>query len=123
MYNPLFTPILSNFYKGMGVTIPLVKRCLSKLKTSNEIWSYLNEYYSGEYFVKVMPYNSYESLFEGGFNITACNDTNNLELFVFESNENILIMTRFDNLGKGASGAAIQNMNVMLGIEENLGLE
>ena len=77
-----------------------------------------------------MPYIDEESLgdykyiFDGGLDITACNDTNLAEIFVIGNDEkNIsMIITRLDNLGKGASGAAIQNMNLMLGYEEDLNL-
>ncbi|MDF2843196.1 MAG: argC2, partial [Herbinix sp.] len=75
-------------------------------------------------FVKVMPFADDSLLFDGAVDITACNDTNNAEIFVFgnEARESAVILTRLDNLGKGASGAAIQNMNIMLGFEESLHL-
>jgi N-acetyl-gamma-glutamyl-phosphate reductase len=64
-----------------------------------------------------------ESCLENGFlNAVACNGTNRFEIFVFGNNDRIVIMSRFDNLGKGASGAAVQNMNIMLGTDETLGL-
>jgi N-acetyl-gamma-glutamyl-phosphate reductase len=64
-----------------------------------------------------------ETCLENGFlNAEACNGTNRLEIFVYGNDSQIVVMARFDNLGKGACGAAIQNMNVMLGTEETLGL-
>jgi N-acetyl-gamma-glutamyl-phosphate reductase len=82
------------------------------------------EFYEGEKFVSVMPYADDTVLFDGAVDITACNDTNKAEIFVFgnDSKGTALVMTRIDNLGKGASGAAIQNMNLMLGFEEDLHL-
>jgi N-acetyl-gamma-glutamyl-phosphate reductase len=56
------------------------------------------------------------------FNLQACNGTNNIDIFVFGNDEQIMILSRLDNLGKGASGAAVQNMNIMLGLDEGLGL-
>jgi N-acetyl-gamma-glutamyl-phosphate reductase len=82
----------------------------------------LAEYYSGEQFVKVMPYPADDFLKKGFLTFTDCNGTNNLEIFVFGGKERILVSARYDNLGKGASGAAVQNMNIMLGIEESTGL-
>ncbi len=58
-----------------------------------------------------------------GFDVQACNDTNRVDLFVFGSAAQILLIGRLDNLGKGASGAAVQSMNVHLGVDEGLGLE
>ena len=58
----------------------------------------------------------------GFFNVEACNDTNRVDLFVFGNDERMLLVARLDNLGKGASGAAVQAMNVHLGVEESLGL-
>jgi N-acetyl-gamma-glutamyl-phosphate reductase len=71
-----------------------------------------------------MPYADDSVLFDGGIDITACNNSNHAEIFIFgnDAKGSLLIMTRLDNLGKGASGAAIQNMNLMLGFEEDLHL-
>ena len=52
-----------------------------------------------------------------------CNNTNRIEISVYENDDYMVIISRLDNLGKGASGAAVQNMNIMLGLEENLGLK
>ncbi|MGR2078127.1 hypothetical protein ACUX1T_24840, partial [Salmonella enterica] len=58
----------------------------------------------------------------GFFDVQACNDTNRVDVFVFASDTQVLVLTRLDNLGKGASGAAVQSMNVHLGVDEALGL-
>ena len=70
-----------------------------------------------------MPFKADSGLNGGFLDATACNGTNRLEIFVFGHAEQILVCARLDNLGKGASGAAIQNMNLMLGIDEGTGLK
>lgn len=121
---PVFIPILGNNYKGLGVMLSLHTRLLNKKLTAAELHELLCEYYQNEKFVKVLPYADDSYLFDKGFDITACNDTNQAEIMVFGNDAmgSAVIITRLDNLGKGASGAAIQNMNLMLGFEEGLHL-
>lgn len=121
-HEPLFTPVIANYRQGMAMTIPLISRMLPKKSTAQEIHEALTEYYSSEPFIHVMPFQSEAYHDQGRFDITACNHTNRLEIFVFGNNDNINIISRYDNLGKGASGAAIQNMNLMLGFDECNGL-
>jgi N-acetyl-gamma-glutamyl-phosphate reductase len=78
--------------------------------------------YASERFVKVMPLRDPATLAEGEFDVQACNDSNRAEIFVFANDTQALLMARLDNLGKGASGAAVQSMNVHLGLDEGLGL-
>lgn len=122
-YPPVFTPIVSNYYQGMSVSVPLVTRLLNKKPAARDIHEFLAAYYQGERFVKVMPYDCESCLDKGYLGATGCNNTNNIELYVFGHQEQVLILSRLDNLGKGASGAAIQNMNIMLGVDEGEGLE
>ncbi|HKO51589.1 MAG TPA: N-acetyl-gamma-glutamyl-phosphate reductase [Polyangiaceae bacterium] len=120
---PLFQPVVADFYKGMLVSVPLFSRLLPKKPTPKDVHEVLSAHYHGERFVVVRPLDS-ESLLEDGFlNPSACNDTNRLELFVFGHDQQLLIVARLDNLGKGASGAAVQNLNLMLGVDEATGLE
>lgn len=121
---PVFVPILGNNYKGLAVLLSLHTKLLSKQMTAKNIHELLSEHYQSEKFVKVMPFAEDACLFDGAVDITACNDTNDAEIFVFgnDGKGSAVIMTRLDNLGKGASGAAIQNMNIMLGFEEGLHL-
>lgn len=119
---PLFTPIVGNFSQGMVVAVPLLPRLLGKPFGPADIHAFYSEYYAGEKFVRVMPLDGSAALDNGFLPATACNGTNRVELFVFGHAEQILIAARFDNLGKGASGAAIQCMNIMLGVEEDTGL-
>ncbi|MBW1962271.1 MAG: N-acetyl-gamma-glutamyl-phosphate reductase [Deltaproteobacteria bacterium] len=121
-YPPLFMPVVANIHSGMIVSVPLFSRLLNKEKTPLGIHRTLAAWYEGQRFVSVMPFQE-ESSLDGGFlDATACNGTNRLEIFVFGNEEQVLISSRFDNLGKGASGAAIQNMNIMLGVDEGVGL-
>lgn len=69
-----------------------------------------------------MPLHGTEGHADGFFDVQACNDTNRAELFVFANASHVVLTARLDNLGKGASGAAIQSMNVHLGLDEGLGL-
>jgi N-acetyl-gamma-glutamyl-phosphate reductase len=78
--------------------------------------------YAGERFIRVMPLSDPDTLAHGFFDVQACNDTNRVDVFVFANEQQAVLMARLDNLGKGASGAAVQAMNVHLGCEEALGL-
>ena len=120
---PFFQPVVGDFYKGMLVSVPLFSQLLPKKPSPKDVHEVLSAHYHGERFVVVQPLET-ELLLEDGFlNPTACNDTNRLELFVFGHEQQILIVARLDNLGKGASGAAVQNLNLMLGVDEASGLE
>lgn len=119
---PLFTPIVGNFAQGMVVAVPLLPRLLGRRVTPADVQACYGAHYAGETFVKVMPCDAAPLLDNGFLPATACNETNRVELFVFGHGEQILVAARFDNLGKGASGAAIQCMNLMLGVAEDTGL-
>lgn len=121
-FPPLFTPIVGAIYKGMGVFVPLHRRLLCKQLNAAEICEYLSAYYAEEAFVEVYPYDPAARADNGFFNLMAANDTNKNDIFVFGHDDQILLVSRLDNLGKGASGAAVQNMNIMLGMDEGLGL-
>lgn len=121
-YAPIFSPIVADYYEGLEVAIQLHTRLLNKKVTPQDIHQFLNDYYANQNFVKVMPFNPDQCLDSNFFNPLACNDTNNAEIFVFGNDDQIMIITRLDNLGKGASGAAVQNMNIMLGLDETISL-
>ena len=78
--------------------------------------------YAGERFIRVMPLRDAATLEDGFYDVQACNDSNRAEIFVFANDTQALLMARLDNLGKGASGAAVQNMNLALGLLEAAGL-
>ena len=117
---PVFLPVVANFYKGLAVTVPLHLTRLAPGTTVETLHQTLARYYEGERFVRVMPPNDPAVLAEGGFDVQGCNDTNRADLFVFGSGAQALLIARLDNLGKGASGAAVQSMNLRLGVAEEL---
>jgi N-acetyl-gamma-glutamyl-phosphate reductase len=121
-FPPLFTPVLGHFYQGMIVMVPLVTRMLSRKIAPEGVSEVLAEYYKGEPFVRVFSANPEAELKGVYLSPTECNGTNKVDVFVFGHEEQILVATRFDNLGKGASGTAVQNMNLMLGLDETSGL-
>lgn len=121
-YEPLFTPIKANFPQGLAMTVPLTGRSMAKQASAKTVHEILAAYYESERFVQVMPYDAEAYLEDGHFLIDECKNTNRLEIFVFGQGDHIAIVSRYDNLGKGASGAAIQNMNLMLGFDEASGL-
>ena len=119
---PIFQPIVGPFYKGLAVTAYLHPKQFTRPATPADVQKILADYYADEAFIRVAPVDL-EAGTEGGFfNVEANNDTNRVDLFVFGNEERMLVMARLDNLGKGASGAAVQAMNVHLGVEESLGL-
>ena len=117
---PLFMPMVGNFYKGLAVSVPLQLAALGT--TAEAVHAALAARYAGEAFVRVMPLRDPATLEAGAFDVQACNDSNRVEIFVFANDTQALLMARLDNLGKGASGAAVQCMNVHLGLDEGLGL-
>ena len=120
---PVFSPIVANFYKGLAVSIGLHTRLLPGAASPERIHEALARHYEGERFVRVRPLNDPEVAAGGYFDVQACNDTNRADLFVFGHAGQVMLLARLDNLGKGASGAAVQSMNLRLGLDEGLGLE
>ncbi len=117
---PVFMPVVGNFYKGLAVTVPLQ---LGTLGTTPEaLHAALAARYAGERFIRVMPLRDPGTLESGFFDVQGCNDTNRVDVFVFANETQAILAARLDNLGKGASGAAVQAMNVHLGVDEGLGL-
>ena len=110
-----FCPIVGDFPRGMEVTVPLFKKDLRC--TEKDIREVFASYYCGD----IVKYN--ENADENGFlSANAYAGKDSMEISVFGNSEEILLVARFDNLGKGACGAAIQNMNILLGKEETNGL-
>ncbi len=119
---PVFMPIVSSFYKGLCVSVPLHLSALRAGTNGAVLQEVLAQRYGGERFIRVMPLSDPQTLSGGFFDVQACNDTNRVDVFVFANGDQAVLMARLDNLGKGASGAAVQAMNVHLGCEEGLGL-
>lgn len=118
---PLFSPIVSDYYSGMVVTIPLYADMLNGSQTPEKLRNFFAEYYAGEKFMNVMPFGK-EADYRGFFGGNGCSGWDGMEIYVTGNEDRILLTSRFDNLGKGASGAAIQCLNIMLGCEEDKGL-
>ena len=121
---PVLMPMVSSFYKGLAVSVPLH---LAQLKAGTDgamLQHVLAQRYEGERFVRVLPLGDPATMAEDGgyFNLQACNDSNRCDLLVFASATQAVLIARLDNLGKGASGAAVQSMNLHLGLDEGLGL-
>jgi N-acetyl-gamma-glutamyl-phosphate reductase len=120
---PVFVPVVANFYRGLLLTIPLALRQFSARPSPAEVHRILAETYAGEKFVRVLPFAD-DSILDGdAFDVQACNGTNRCDLALFADEGRAALMARLDNLGKGASGAAIQCMNLHLGLDEATGLE
>ncbi len=114
---PSFCPIVADYYSGMLVTVPLFKQQLNGVTVGD-----IKKIYAQKYTSDIVRYK--DEIGENGFicsNKLSFNDS--MEIFVEGNEDRILLMSRYDNLGKGASGAAIQNMNILLGIDEKTGLE
>ena len=120
--SPVFMPIVGNFYKGLTVSIPFHVHQLAAGTDAAKVHAALAARYADEQFINVMPLSDPAVLAEGTFDVQACNDTQRADLFVFAGAGQVLLMARIDNLGKGASGAAVQTMNLHLGLPEGLSL-
>lgn len=120
--SPVFLPIVANFHKGLAVMVPLHVATLRSGTRLEDVHEVLATRYAGERFVRVLPPRDADTLAEGFFDVQACNDTNRADLCVFGTEAQLVVIARLDNLGKGASGAAVQSMNVHLGVDEGLGL-
>jgi N-acetyl-gamma-glutamyl-phosphate reductase len=114
---------VGNFLKGLAVTTYFSPQHLAKRATPQDVQALFAEFYAGEAFVRVAPFNAEENLDAGFFDVQATNDTNRVDLFVFGTEERFVTVARLDNLGKGASGAAIQCMNLAIGAPEDTGLK
>jgi N-acetyl-gamma-glutamyl-phosphate reductase len=121
-YNPSFMPVIGDYYRGMAVCIPFEKRLLRQKLSAPQVAEFLADAYKGERFVRVNPFNDAAQADEGFFRTLSSNGTNRCDLTVFGHEEQILVIARLDNLGKGASGAAVQCMNILLGFDEGAGL-
>jgi N-acetyl-gamma-glutamyl-phosphate reductase len=120
---PVFMPVVANFYQGLAVSVPLQLSQLGRGANAGTLREALADHYAGERFVCVMPLNDPETLANGALDVQGCNGTNRVDVFVFGGGDQALLIARLDNLGKGASGAAVQCMNIHLGVDETIGLE
>lgn len=120
---PQFMPAVGPFRCGMRVEIPLHAGLLNAGVTGKQVWEVLEARYRGEPFVALHPVADPLPTGETHFDPMACNDTNRIDLHVLpHASGHVLLVAILDNLGKGASGVAIQSLNLMLGCEETSGL-
>ena len=117
---PAFHPTVADYYSGMLVTVTLHSRLLKKALKPSKLRQVFIEYYQNQNVIQVR--SDEEKPADGFMDANARSDNDGLEIYVLGSEEHITLMARYDNLGKGASGAAVQCMNIMLGLPENKGL-
>ena len=118
---PLFSPIIDDYYSGMVVSTPFYADMLSKKMTPSELLEFYREYYAGKKFIKVAEADD-ETAASGFLAGNSLSGWDGLKIYVTGNEERIVVSSQFDNLGKGASGAAIQCMNLRIGCEEEKGL-
>ena len=116
---PIFVPSVGNYRQGMLVSVPLQLDTLPAKPSGSDLQAALAKRYAGSKYVSVMPFEN-EAAKTGRLEPEALNETNMLELYVFASDKHhqAVLVARLDNLGKGASGAAVQNMRLMLGLAD-----
>ncbi len=119
---PIFNPLVCDYYAGMVVSVPLYRDLLNGKPSLDEIHEMFAKHYAGQEFVKVRALQGADVLENGFLPANTLAGTNLLEVFVCGNDSQILLAARLDNLGKGASGAALQCFNIMTGAPENTGL-
>lgn len=117
-HEPIFCPIVSDYYSGMVVTVPIFAEQLKQGKTADDIKAaYSNKYNGG-----LVRYC--DSIDENGFiSAAALSGSDSMQITVSGNSERILLIARYDNLGKGASGAAVECLNMIIGAEKSTGLD
>jgi N-acetyl-gamma-glutamyl-phosphate reductase len=120
-FAPIFDPIVADFYCGMAVSVPLHARLLNKKTTRRVIHELYSAHYQGEKLIHVLPLEAQEEMV-GFLAANTLNGKDYMEILICGNDERLLLIARFDNLGKGASGAAVQCLNLMIGAEEYSGL-
>lgn len=121
-YKPMFNPMVCDYFSGMVVCVPVQTRLLEKKTSIQAVWEMYREHYANQNFVKVTDIMGTDVLVDGFLASNTLSGTNLMQIFVCGNDEQILLCSRLDNLGKGASGAAVQCLNIMMGIDETTGL-
>lgn len=119
---PLFSPIVADYYSGMVVSVPVYGEFLGKYAGTEKMRDFFAEFYKGQKFIKVMEKGAEERLEGGMMAGNSCSGWDGLKIYVTGNEDRMVLSAQFDNLGKGASGAAVQCLNLMLGCEEDKGL-
>lgn len=110
--SPVFNPIVSDYYCGMAVSVPLYTKLLNKKMSADELYEFFLKFYKDSRFISV--HKAPEDNFLSPMGLEG---TNNLQIYVCGNDERVTLTAVFDNLGKGASSAAIENMNIAMGFE------
>lgn len=121
-YKPMFNPMVCDYFSGMVVSVPLQTRMLPNSVTAEAVHEIFAKHYEGAQMVEVMPLMSADEQKSFFLASNTLSGINKMQIFVFGNDEQILLCSRLDNLGKGASGAAVQCLNIMMGIDETTGL-
>ena len=119
---PHFSPLVGNFKQGMLLQIPLFSNSTDKKLDWNRIQNCYQEHYKNELFVSIAEINDETLLQDGFLNPCLCNHSNQLKIAIYGNKEKFSLIAILDNLGKGASSSAVQNLNLMLGFEESVNL-
>ena len=119
---PVFSPMVGHFAQGMLTMVPLHTDTLEEGATAETVHACLDARYRDEPCVSVFPLGAEDALDAGFLDPLAANGTNRIDLFVYGHDIRVMLVARLDNLGKGASGAAVQNLNIMTGAAELSGL-
>lgn len=118
---PLFSPMVCDYYSGMVMSVPLYTELLNGVSSPENVHKMFSDFYAGEKFIRIMPLDAQAG--EGNMLAgNACSGWDGLRIFITGNEERIVLSSQFDNLGKGASGAAIQCLNILLGCAEEKGL-
>lgn len=121
-YKPMFNPMICDYFSGMVVSVPVQTRILANAITAEQVHEMYKKHYADAKLVEVMPLMSREEQKKFFLASNTLSGLNKIQIFVFGDDEQILLCARLDNLGKGASGAAVQCLNIMMGIDETTGL-
>lgn len=118
----MFNPMVCDYFSGMVVSVPIQTRMLGSSVTAESVHDMYAKHYDGAKMVEVMPLMSADEQKSFFLASNTLSGQNKIQVFVFGNDEQILLCSRLDNLGKGASGAAVQCLNIMMGIDETTGL-
>ena len=124
-HTPLFVPSVGHYAQGMLITVPITRDITSRQATAKDVHGILSDYYAGEKFVTTRPLGDKSWLERDRFlRADRLINTNSMELAVYgnDADGNVLAVASLDNLGKGASGAAVQCINLKTGVDETTGL-
>lgn len=121
-YKPMFNPIICDYFSGMVVSVPIQTRLLGNGVTTKQVQEMYAEHYKDAKLVEVMPLMSEDEQKSFFLASNTLSGQNKIQVFVFGNDEQMLLCSRLDNLGKGASGAAVQCLNIMMRIDETTGL-